>query len=77
MLNGKTLKLTLKASGDGLTYTWYYMKKGATKYTKSTVTSKAFSVKMTAAWNGAKVYCVVKDKYGNTVQSNIVTLKRK
>ena len=71
---GDTLKVTVKASGDGLKYTWYYAKKGASGYTKSSVTCNAIQVKASAAWNGCKIYCVVKDKYGNSVKSNTVTL---
>ena len=75
--NGKTAKVTVKASGDGLKYTWYYQLKGNTKWVKATVTKNVFSQKMAAKWNGCKVYCVVKDKYGTTVKSNVVALKLK
>ena len=75
--NGKTAKVTIKAVGDGLKYTWYYLKPGATKYTKASATGASYSVKMAAAWKNAKVYCVISDKYGNTVQSKTATLKMK
>lgn len=75
--NGKTAKVTIKAVGDGLKYTWYYLKPGATKYVKATTTAASYSVKMAAAWKNAKVYCVIADKYGNTVKSSVVTLKMK
>lgn len=75
--NGKTAKVTIKATGDGLTYAWYYLKPGATKYAKSSITKNVFSVKMAVAWKNAKVYCVIADKYGNTVKSKVVTLKMK
>ena len=75
--NGSTAKVTIKAAGDGLTYTWYYLKPGATKYAKSSIATNVFSVKMAAAWKNAKVYCVIADKYGNTVKSSVVTLKMK
>jgi uncharacterized cupredoxin-like copper-binding protein len=75
--NGKTAKVTIKAVGDGLKYTWYYLKPGATKYVKASATGASYSVKMAAAWKNAKVYCVIADKYGNTVKSKVVTLKMK
>lgn len=75
VISGKTAKLTVKAVGDGAKYAWYYMKPGATEYTKSSVTATTFSVKMSGAWDNAKVYCVVADKYGNTVKSSVVTIK--
>ena len=76
VLSGKTAKLTVKASGDGLKYAWYYMKSGATKYTKSgNQKTNTLSLKMSKAWHGAKFYCVVTDKYGTSVKSSVVTLK--
>lgn len=74
---GKTAKVSVKATGDGLKYTWYYANKGASKWKKSSVTKATYSVKMTSSLNGRRVYCVVKDKYGNTVKSNVVTLTMK
>lgn len=73
----KTAKVTVKATGDGLKYTWYIKNKGASKYTKSSVTKSTYSVKMTSKVNGRYVYCVVKDKYGKTVKSNTVSLRKK
>ena len=75
--NGKTAKVIIKAEGDGLKYTWYYLKPGATKYVKATATGASYSVKMAAAWKNTEVYCKITDKYGNTVQSKTVTLKMK
>jgi hypothetical protein len=75
--NGSTAKMTVKAAGDGLKYTWYYKNKGATKFTKSSTTTATYSVKMTSKVNGRQVYCVVKDKYGKTVKTSTATLKMK
>ena len=72
----KTAKVTVKATGDGLTYTWYVKNAGASKYTKSSVTSSTYSVKMTEKVHGRKVYCVVKDAWGKTVQSSTVLVRR-
>ena len=72
---GKTVSTTVKATGDGLTYTWYYKNASASSYAKSSVKSATYSTKMSTAVNGRKVYCVIKDQYGNTVTSNTVTLK--
>ena len=75
--NGKTAKVTIKAEGDGLKYTWYYLLAGETKYRKATFTGNAFSVKMSSQYKNAKVYCAISDQYGNTVKSKTVTLKMK
>ncbi len=72
---GATAKVTIKASGDGLTYIWYTKNPGETKFSKSSVTGSTYSVKMDSSRKNRAVYCVVKDKYGNTVKSNTVYLK--
>ena len=72
--SGKTAKVTIKATGTGLKYTWYYAKKGAKTYTKASSTTNSYSLKMSSSYNGTKVYCVVSDAYGNTVKSSVVTL---
>ena len=71
-----TAKVSIKASGDSLKYTWYIKKPGSSKYTKVS-TKSSYSVKMTSAVKNAYVYCVVKDKYGKTVTSSTVRLKMK
>ena len=73
----KTAKLTVKAKGDGLKYTWYVKNAGAKKYSKSSVTKSTYSVKMTSKVNGRLVYCVVTDKYGKKVQTKTVKLSKK
>ena len=72
-----TAKTTVKAVGDGLTYTWYYKNPGTSDFLKSSCTSATYSTAMTSARNGREVYCVVTDKYGNTAKSNTVTLSMK
>lgn len=71
---GENATTKVVASGDGLTYAWYYKDKGSSSFTKGTVTTANYSLKMTAARVGRQIYCVVKDKYGNTAKSNTVTL---
>ena len=72
----KTVSVSVKATGDGLKYQWYYAKKGSSKYQKTNVTTATYSVKMTSSVNGRKVYCVVTDKYGNSVKTKAVTLSQ-
>ena len=75
---GATAKVSFKAVGNGLTYTWYYKDKGATSFKKTTAfTGNTYSVEMTKARSGRQVYCKVTDKYGNTVKTNTVTIKMK
>ncbi len=72
---GKTAKVTFSATGDGLKYYWYYKNSGDKKYTRtSSFKSNTYSVTMSKERSGRKVYCVVKDKYGNSVKTDVVTL---
>ncbi|MBQ4569301.1 MAG: hypothetical protein IJA62_04535 [Ruminococcus sp.] len=75
---GEAVKVSFSASGDGLTYKWYYKNAGADKFTRTTTfTSNVYSTTMTDARNGRQIYCVVTDKYGNSVKTNTVTLVMK
>ena len=74
---GSTAKTTVKAVGDGLTYTWYIKNPGQTSYSKSKVTTNYYSCTMSSSISGRKVYCVVTDQYGKTATSNVVTLSKK
>lgn len=74
---GKTAQVTVKASGDGLTYQWYYKNAGAAKYAKSSIKTATYKTTMTAARKNRTLYCVVTDKWGNTVKTVTVTLKMK
>ena len=73
--NGKTASVTVTVTGEGLTYTWYVQNPGTTKWVKSSITKNVYSYAMTAAKSGRRVYCVVTDKYGQTVKTNTVTIK--
>lgn len=73
--NKKTAKATVKASGDKVKYRWYYKNAGEKKYTKTSVTKSYYSVKMSKKVNNRKVYCLITDKYGKKIKTNVVTLK--
>ena len=69
--SGEKATFSIKASGDGLTYQWYYKKVGSSTWTKWNGQTKA-SVTATAkdSWAGRSVRCTVKDSYGKTVNSS-------
>ncbi|MBP3703979.1 MAG: hypothetical protein J6I98_00465, partial [Clostridia bacterium] len=72
---GAIAKTTVKATGDGLTYQWYFKNAGASSFSKTTsFTGTSYSAVMNAARDGRQIYCVVTDKYGKTAKSNTVTL---
>lgn len=72
---GSVVKTTVKASGDGLKYQWYYANPNSSKFKKSSINSKTYSTEMTKAKSGRKVYCIITDAYGNKVKTQTVTLK--
>jgi uncharacterized repeat protein (TIGR02543 family) len=76
--SGATAKVTIGAVGDGLTYTWYFKNAGETSFSKTTsFTGPSYSVEMNSARAGRQIYCVITDKYGNTVITDVVTLSMK
>ncbi len=71
---GETVKVTVAAEGDGVTYQWYIKNKGDSKYSKSSITSNVYQTNMTAAKDGRILQCVIKDKYGSMIKSDVVTI---
>ena len=74
---GATAEATVKAVGTDLTYQWYIKNKGSDKFVKSSITDATYTVKMAKKVDGRQAYCVVKDKYGKTVKSDIITFAMK
>ena len=72
--NGKTAKVSVYATGEGLTYQWYVKNPGGSSYSRSSVTGNTYSCPMDADRNGRKVYCKVTDRFGNSVNSSVATL---
>ena len=71
---GATAKVSVSAQGDGLTYQWYIANEGSSKFIKSSTTTATYSVTMNESRDGRQLYCVVTDKYGNSVSSNTVSI---
>jgi len=75
---GTTAKFTVKATGDGLTYQWYWRRSAAYEWEVNGSTgckTATLSIDAIAARNGFEYRCVVKDKYGNIVTSGAAVLK--
>ena len=70
----KTVKVSVGAKGDGLKYQWYYRNAHEETFQPSSTKTAAYSTTMTAARSGRYVYCVVTDKYGNSLQTDTVRL---
>ena len=72
---GGKATVTVEAKGEGLTYTWYYANKGASSFTKDTsFKSNTYSLTMSEANDGRRVYCVISDKYGESVTTDVATM---
>ena len=72
---GDKATVSVKVTGDGLTYQWYYSDNGGLSFKKTDAfTGDTYSLKMTEARAGRQVYCVITDAYGNVVKTDVVTL---
>ena len=71
---GETAKVTVVAVGEELTYQWYIKNAGKEKFVKSSITDATYTVEMSEKADGRQIYCVVTDKYGKTVKSDVVAL---
>ncbi len=74
---GKTVKTTVEAAGNGLTYQWYVRNANSDEYVKTSGTSATYSTTMNLTRDNCRVYCVITDKYGFTAQTKTVYLRMK
>ena len=71
---GESLSVSFTAEGDGLKYQWYGRNKGQEKFWKSSIKSDTYTVTMNPTRSEREIYCVVTDRYGNTAQTDTVTI---
>jgi hypothetical protein len=77
---GETCTATVQAEGDGLTYTWYFRALTDSTWTKSGFTGKntpTLQIPITTTTANRAFKCVIKDAYGNVVETNEVTVSMK
>ena len=72
---GETFSINVKAEGEGLTYQWYYKNASGKSFAASSIKKSSYSSKMVSYMVGRQVYCVITDKYGNSVTSDVATIK--
>ncbi len=70
---GEIAATTVAADGEGLTYQWYGREANGRTF-RSGLTGPTYSVAMVPSKSGRQVWCVVTDKYGRTVTSDVATL---
>ena len=72
---GNAVTLSLKATGAGLQYQWYYKKTGQSSFSVwNGRTHASETVSPNSSWNGIQLYCKVTDSAGNCVKSNTITV---
>ena len=67
------ITMSVTAEGDGLTYQWYYKNIDMDQFRPVSGTDgqqSSYSYKLDWTTRGRKSYCIVKDRYGNSVKSN-------
>ena len=74
-LPGRLVTFSVTATGEGLSYQWYYKKANAAGWSVwRTFTEPTINPPANSTWNGMQVYCKVTDKNGNSVSSNPATV---
>ena len=72
--SGKTVSVSVEATGDGLSYQWWYAAAGSSVFSKSSATTRTYTTTMNSGRDGMRLFCVVTDAYGNTAGTNTVTI---
>ena len=65
----------VSAEGEGLTYQWQYSDNGGKKWTTSSIKTAEYPTMLAANRDGRQIRCIVKDQYGNSVTSDVVTMR--
>ena len=64
----------MSVEGECLSYQWYYKEKNQKKFSASSNKTSAYAYSMQSYMNGRSVYCVITDRFGNTVQTDTATI---
>ena len=71
---GDKISFSVKAEGTGLTYQWQYRTSATGKWNNFAGGTSATLSKTAGAWDGWQVKCVIEDKEGNRLNSDIVKI---
>ena len=71
---GETVEFSVEAEGTGLTYQWQYRTSASGSWKNFVSAAKPSIQKVTGDWDGWQVKCVIKDKAGNSLDSDIVKI---
>ena len=71
---GQKFSISPKVEGEGLTYQWYVKEAGAKAFKVSSIKGSAYALTMQKYMIGRQVYCVITDKYGNSMTTDVATI---
>ena len=71
------LSVSVEATGDGLSYQWYYKDPSMKIFRPTANKTATYSYVMAAHMAGRQVYCVITDAYGNQVRTPVATIRLK
>ena len=71
---GEKFSISPKVEGEGLTYQWYVKESGAKAFKVSSNKTSTYAYTMQNYMIGRQVYCVITDKYGNEVTTDVATI---
>ena len=71
---GEKFSISPKVEGEGLIYQWYVKENGAKAFKVSSVRGSAYALTMQKYMIDRQVYCVITDKYGNSVTTDVATI---
>ena len=71
---GEKFSISPKVEGEGLIYQWYVKENGAKAFKVSSVRGSAYALTMQKYMIGRQVYCVITDKHGNSVTTDVATI---
>ena len=73
---GAIVKTTIQVAGDGIKYKWFVKDTTSDTFKVSAIKADTYSFKLTEANKDRQVYCIVTDKYGKSITSEIATFKK-
>ena len=73
---GEKFSVKPTVQGDGLTYQWYYKDSYMKDFAASSNKTSAYAYAMQTYMHNRQVYCVITDRYSNSVTTETVTITR-
>ena len=75
-LEGETFTVSVEATGTDVTYAWWFANAGSEEFSKSDETTPVYAMEMNELRDGRRLYCVITDLFGQTVQTDTVTIRK-